>query len=120
MATQLLTENLVHHFCALGERGSDLVAIDRLGRGGAIVPGQQRDALHRDAVRGQDRDEGVPHLPGHPVLAEPCLLREGPERADHVIRGQGRTDRGGEDQAVILPELSSPQLVPGLKRSVLP
>ena len=51
----LLAENLVHQFCALGERGTDLVAVDRLSGGLAVVSGQQGDALDGDAVRGQDR-----------------------------------------------------------------
>src|SRR5690242_3614569 len=39
----------------------------------------------------------------------PGLPGDHPERADHVVRRQGRTDPGGEDQAVLLPELTSPQ-----------
>lgn len=49
---QLLAEDLVHHFCALGEGGADLVAVDRLGGGRAVVPSKEGDALHGDAVRG--------------------------------------------------------------------
>jgi hypothetical protein len=64
-----LAKDLVHHLSALGERWPDLVAIDRLGRGRAVVSRQQGNAFHGDAVGGQDRHEGVPHLPGHPVLA---------------------------------------------------
>ena len=43
---QLLAENLVHHLCALGERRPDLVTVDRFRGGRAVLPGQQRDALH--------------------------------------------------------------------------
>jgi hypothetical protein len=37
LAVQALSEDLVHHLGALGERGPDLVTIDRLGSGRAIV-----------------------------------------------------------------------------------
>lgn len=58
----IISQDLVHHLSALGKRGPDLVAVHRLGRGGAIVSGQQGDALYGDAIRGQDRYEGVPPL----------------------------------------------------------
>jgi len=51
---QLLAEDLVHHLGTLGERWPDLVAIYQFRRGRSVVPGQQRDALHGNAVGGQD------------------------------------------------------------------
>src|SRR5271167_123929 len=87
-----LAEDSVHYFRALGERRPDLVAVDRLGRSRAFMTGEQRDALDWNAVGGQHRYEGVSHLPGHPVLAEARLLGDYAERADHVVRRQGRTD----------------------------
>jgi hypothetical protein len=63
-----LAEDLVHYLDALSERGADLVPVDKFGCGRAVVSGQQRDALDRHSVRGQHRHEGMPHLPGHPVL----------------------------------------------------
>ena len=38
-----LTEDLVHHLGALGERRTDLVAVDRLCRGRAIMADYQGD-----------------------------------------------------------------------------
>ena len=46
----LLAEDGVHDLRALGERGPDLVPADQLRGGRSIVPGEQRDALHRDAA----------------------------------------------------------------------
>jgi len=51
---RLLAENLVHHLGALGERWADLVTVDRLCCGRPVVAGQQCDALHGNAVGGQD------------------------------------------------------------------
>jgi hypothetical protein len=52
LTVRFLTEYLVHHLCTLGKRGPDLVPVDRLSRGRTVVPGQQGDALHGDAIRG--------------------------------------------------------------------
>ena len=95
------------------------MAVDRLGGSRTLVSGEQGDAFHGNAVGGQDQYEGVPHLPGHPVLAEACLLGDDAERADHVVRGQRRADPGGEDQAVLLPQLASRQPIPLLLLHVL-
>jgi hypothetical protein len=94
---QWLTEDHVPYLCALGQRRPDLVAVDRFCGRRTIVPSQQRDTLHGNAVRGQDRHEGVSHLPRHPVLAEACHLGDQAECADHVVRLQWRADRGRED-----------------------
>jgi hypothetical protein len=37
LEVRLLSIDLVHHLCALGERGPDLVTVDRLRGGRAIV-----------------------------------------------------------------------------------
>ncbi len=68
------SRKFVHYLCAPGERGPDFVTVDRLSRGRPVVFGQQGDILHGNAVRGQDRHEGVHHLPGRPVLTEACSL----------------------------------------------
>jgi hypothetical protein len=54
-SAQLSTKDLVHHLGALGEGGPDLVAVNQLRGGSSVMPGQQRDALYRYAVGGQDR-----------------------------------------------------------------
>lgn len=54
VAAQLLAENLVHHFCAVGEGRPDLVAVDRLRGGRAVVPDEKSDFLYDDVVVGQD------------------------------------------------------------------
>ena len=43
----LLAEDLVHDLGTAGERGHDLMPVDQLGGRGLVVPGQQRDRLHR-------------------------------------------------------------------------
>jgi hypothetical protein len=48
--TQALAEDLVHHLGALSERGPELVAVDQLRGARAVVPGEERDVLHGDAV----------------------------------------------------------------------
>jgi hypothetical protein len=101
-----LGEDLIHDLGALGERGADLVAVDRLCGGRPIVTDQLGDVLYGHAVGGHDRHEGVPELSRRPVLAETCLLGDYPERADDVVRAQRRADPGREDQAVLLPEFT--------------
>ena len=59
-AGNLLAEDLVHDLRASGKGGHDLVPVDQLGRGGLIVPGEQRDCFHRHAMRGQQGHKRVP------------------------------------------------------------
>ncbi len=47
-----LAKDLVHHLGTLGERGADLVAVDRLGGCRTLVSGEQGNAFHGNAVGG--------------------------------------------------------------------
>src|SRR5262245_29961373 len=48
----VLAKEPVHHFCALGQRRPDLMAVDQFRSSSPVMPGQQRDALHRNAIGG--------------------------------------------------------------------
>ena len=80
---------------ALGQSRHDLMPVEQLGRGGLVVPGQQRDRLHRHAMSRQQRQERVPKLPRHPRVTQPSRLGDHPELPPHVPRRRGGGDVAG-------------------------
>lgn len=115
-----LAKDLVHYLCAPSERWPDLVPVDQLCGGGAVMASEQCDALDGNAVGGQNRHERVPHLPRCPIPAQRGLLGGCPERAGHIVGAQRCTDRRGEDQAVVLPQRPGSQPILRLELPVLP
>ena len=71
LRSDLLAEDQVHDFGAARQRRHDLIPVDELRRRCLVVPGQQRDRLHRNTSRRQQRHERMPNLPRHPAGFEP-------------------------------------------------
>jgi hypothetical protein len=86
----LRVQDAVHGRCALGERGPDLVTVNRLGHRRAAVPDKVADVLQADIVRAQDGHERMPQLAGRPCPAEPRGPCDLPELLPYVPAIQRR------------------------------
>src|SRR5215468_6289720 len=100
---KFLAEDLVHDLRASGKCWHDLVSVDQLGRGGLVVPREQRYRFHRHAMRGQQRYERMSQLPRHPRAAKPGGLGDLAKLPPDVVIIKRRADCGREDQVVVLP-----------------
>ena len=98
-------ENPVHGRRALGERGPDLVTVDRLGDRRAAVPNQVADVLQPDIVRAEDGYERVPQFAGRPCPAEPGGRGDLLELLPYLPAVQPCPVLAAEHQTVFLPQL---------------
>jgi hypothetical protein len=102
-STDLLAEDLFHNLGAASEGGHDLMPVDHLCSGGLVVPGQERDRLHRHTISGQERHGSVPQFPWHPYAAESGGFSDLAELPADIVVIERSADGGGEDQVVVLP-----------------
>ena len=114
------TEELVHDLGALYQYWPDLSPVDDFCCPGAGVASEPGDLLNRRTGSGQQAYEAGPKLSRRPRRSDSCRVADGLELTPDVTGPEPGSERGGEHQAVILPQLSGGQPPIGLPDLVLP
>ena len=83
------------------------------------MTGEPGNLLDGDAARGHDAHEGVPQLPGNPVVAQARGPGDLAEAAPDVVLVEHGADRRAEHQSGVVPQLASLQAVRGPCRLAL-
>src|SRR5262249_12262480 len=84
------------------------------GHPSGAVAYKAADVLDGHPVAGQQRHERVAQLPRGPVLPDSSFPADRTERSADVACIESRPERGSEDEALFLPELTRPQVGPAL------